>query len=112
MDDDLDPIIHAPARLRIMSTLVALGTGTSIAFPQLRTLLDMTAGNLSTHLAKLEQAGYVSQEKTFSGRTPVTYIAVTRRGALAFDDYVDALRAIVGSAPTAQPDQTTTSRGK
>ena len=52
--------------------------GTRIAFPRLQELLDMTAGNLSTHLRKLEDAGYVEVTKTHQGRTPVTYLALTQ----------------------------------
>ena len=56
---DIDPVIHAQARLRIMATLAAVPVGDELHFPRLRELLDMTAGNLSTHLSKLEGAGYI-----------------------------------------------------
>ncbi len=70
---DLDPIIHAPARLRIMTTLAeSLDDGDEMTFQKLRSLLDMTAGNLTTHLSKLEDAGYVVIDKAFAGRKPVT----------------------------------------
>ena len=78
---DIDPVIHAQARLRIMATLAAVPVGDELHFPRLRELLDMTAGNLSTHLSKLEGAGYVQQNKTYSGRSPATYLALTLRGA-------------------------------
>ena len=55
--DELDPVIHAQARLRIMAALATRETGESITFPRLQELLDMTAGNLSTHLRKLEEIG-------------------------------------------------------
>lgn len=93
----LDPIIHAQARLRIMATLASLAQGDEIVFPRLRKLLGMTAGNLSTHLSRLEEAGYVSQTKTFAGRTPATYVALTARGRRAFEDYTQALRAMLGA---------------
>jgi DNA-binding MarR family transcriptional regulator len=93
---DLDPVIHAQARLRIISTLAALEPDGSIAFPRLQEVLDMTAGNLSTHLRKLEEADYVSQEKSFKGRTPITYVAVTKQGRRAFEDYLEQLRALLG----------------
>lgn len=94
---DLDPVIHAPARLRIMTTLDAvIGTTDQVTFPRLRELLDMTAGNLTTHLTKLEDAGYVRIDKSFSGKKPVTYIALTPRGALAFADYRTALMRLIG----------------
>ena len=95
---DLDPVIHAAARLRITAALATLDTGESISFPRLQELLDMTAGNLSTHVRKLEEAAYVEVEKTHRGRTPVTYLSLTRAGRRAFEDYTDALRSILGGA--------------
>lgn len=94
--DDLDPVIHAQARLRIVSALAALGLGQSITFPRLQELLGMTAGNLSTHARKLEDAGYVRTEKAHRGRTPVTYLELTTRGHRAFEDYTEALRSLLG----------------
>ncbi|GAA5091149.1 transcriptional regulator [Microbacterium yannicii] len=96
---ELDPVIHAAARLRITATLATLDPGESIAFPRLQELLDMTAGNLSTHVRKLEDAGYVAVEKTHRGRTPVTYLALTKQGRRAFEDYTDALRSVLGERP-------------
>ena len=58
----------------------------------------MTAGNLSTHLRKLEDAGYVRVTKTHEGRTPVTYLALTRRGRDAFEDYTTALNTLLRGA--------------
>ena len=68
--DELDPVIHAAARLRITATLGTLPAGDRIAFPRLQELLDMTAGNLSTHLRKLEDAGYVVVDKDLPGPYP------------------------------------------
>ncbi|WP_432559310.1 winged helix-turn-helix domain-containing protein [Granulicoccus sp. GXG6511] len=93
---ELDPVIHAAARLRIMATLATLEVDEQITFPRLRELLDMTAGNLSTHLRKLEDAEYIAVEKTFDNRTPVTYLGLTKRGRRAFEDYTEALRALIG----------------
>ena len=93
---ELDPVIHAQARLRIMATLATLDADGSIAFPRLQELLDMTAGNLSTHLRKLEDAGYLEVAKTHQGRTPITYLALTTRGRRAFEDYTEALRTLLG----------------
>lgn len=92
---DIDPVIHAQARLRIMATLAAVPVGDELHFPRLRELLDMTAGNLSTHLSKLEGAGYVQQNKTYSGRSPATYLALTPEGRVAFERYVHNLRALL-----------------
>ena len=94
--NELDPVIHAQARLRIVSALATLDQGDSITFPRLQELLDMTAGNLSTHLRKLEEAEYVLVSKTHEGRTPVTYLALTTRGRRAFEDYTAALRGLLG----------------
>ncbi|MEV0595906.1 transcriptional regulator [Nonomuraea cavernae] len=95
---ELDPVIHAQARLRVVSALNTLGDGNEMAFPALKELLGMTAGNLSVHLTKLEDAGYVQITKTHKGRTPVTYVSLTKRGRLAFDDYTRAIRALLDTA--------------
>lgn len=96
--DELDPVIHAQARLRIMSALSTLDAGGQITFPRLQEVLEMTAGNLSTHLRKLEDAAYAEVVKTHKGRTPVTYVALTTRGRRAFEDYTATLRAVLGDA--------------
>jgi DNA-binding MarR family transcriptional regulator len=93
---DLDPVIHAQARLRITASLAALAEGESIAFPRLQELLDMTAGNLSTHLRKLEEANYLLVTKTYEGKVPVTYLELTRTGRRAFEDYTESLRQLLG----------------
>jgi DNA-binding transcriptional ArsR family regulator len=92
---DLDPVIHAQARLRVVSALSKLNDGDRIAFPRLQEILRMTPGNLSVHLRKLEDASYVEVTKTHRGRTPTTLVHLTRRGRLAFDDYLIALRALI-----------------
>lgn len=92
---ELDPVIHAAARLRITAALATLQRDEQITFPRLQELLDMTAGNLSTHLRKLEDAEYVATEKAHKGRTPVTYVALTTPGRRAFEDYTAALRAVL-----------------
>ncbi|MBN0038970.1 transcriptional regulator [Cellulosimicrobium cellulans] len=97
-DVGLDPVIHAPARLRVVATLAALPTGDELSFPKLQKLLEMTAGNLSTHLRKLEDAGYVTVTKTHEGRTPATYLALTARGRGAFEDYTTALNSLLKGA--------------
>jgi len=94
--DELDPVIHASARLKITATLATLEVGDQIAFPRLQELLGMTAGNLSTHLRKLEDAGYVDVVKSHLGRSPVTYLTLSRTGRRAFEDYREALRGLLG----------------
>ena len=92
---ELDPVIHAQARLRIVAALATLRDGESISFPRLQELLDMTAGNLSTHLRKLEDAQYVAVEKSHEGRVPVTYLTLSKKGRRAFEDYTEALRSLL-----------------
>lgn len=95
MAGELDEVIHSQARLRIVAALAALNPNDEISFPKLQKLLDVTAGNLSTHLRKLENAGYVVQHKTFVGRTPATYLSLTSTGRRAFEDYTETLRALL-----------------
>lgn len=94
--DELDPVIHAAARLRITAALAAVEQGDRLAFPRLQEMLGMTAGNLSAHLRKLEDAQYVTVTKTHQGRSPVTYLELSRRGRVAFENYTDQLRALLG----------------
>lgn len=97
--NDLDPVIHAPARLRIMTALTeALDDGDDITFPALQKLLDLTAGNLTTHLAKLEAAGYVGIAKAYAGRKPVTYVSLTPAGRTAFRTYRAELLDLLGGS--------------
>ncbi|PJJ62105.1 transcriptional regulator [Compostimonas suwonensis] len=97
--DELDPVIHTAARLRITATLAAIASGDRMSFPRLQELLDMTAGNLSTHVRKLEDAGYVTVTKTHQGRTPVTYLELSKTGRRAFEDYTETLRSVLGELP-------------
>ncbi len=85
-----------------MVSLAALSAGDQITFPRLQQLLDMTAGNLSTHLRKLEDASYVQITKAHQRRTPVTYVALTHTGRRALEDYTAALRLLL-TPPTDQP---------
>jgi len=91
----LDPVIHAPARLQIVATLAALPEGDALSFTRLQTMIGLTAGNLITHLRKLEDAGYLRTEKTGSGSAARTAIALTAVGRVALADYTTALREIL-----------------
>jgi DNA-binding MarR family transcriptional regulator len=104
MSLDLDPIIHQPVRLQIMAALAALPQGVRQDFVTLRQMLALTDGNLSVHLRRLEDAGYVQLEKTFVGRRPRTLIAATSAGRAAFAAHVQALRTIIERASPA-PDR-------
>ncbi|HEY1485549.1 MAG TPA: transcriptional regulator [Micromonosporaceae bacterium] len=99
---ELDPVIHAQARLRVTVALAALAHDDQITFPRLRELLGMTAGNLSIHLRKLEEAGYVEIVKTHQRRTSVTLVNLTATGREAFDRYVAAVRSLLPS-PSPEP---------
>lgn len=92
---ELDPVIHAQARLRTVTILNTLGPGDTLAFPRLQELLEMTSGNLATHLRKLEDSGYVQVRKVLEGRTPVTYVGLTETGRSAFRNYKQVLRQLL-----------------
>lgn len=99
MVGELDPVIHVQARLRIVTVLDTLGRGDSLSFPRLQALLNVTSGNLATHLRRLEESEYVVVEKVLEGRAPVTYISLTDEGRNAFRLYKKSLRALLeGSA--------------
>ena len=90
-----DPVIHAPARLRIVATLAALPDGDALSFTRLQEILELTPGNLITHLRKLEEAGYLTSETTGNGRASRTSIALTRQGRAALDAYTETLRGLL-----------------
>ena len=77
--EPLNPVIHVPARLRIVATLATLPDGDALSFIRLQDILDLTPGNLITHLRKLEDAGYVSTEKTGNGTAGKTTVALPPR---------------------------------
>ena len=89
---DLDPVLHERGRLAIVSVLAAAD---QLTFTEVRDALEMTDGNLSVHLQKLEEKGYVAIDKQFVGRRPQTTCRLTRVGRQAFTKYLDRLEAIV-----------------
>jgi len=91
----LDPLIHVPARLRIVGTLAALPEGDTLSFTRLQELIGLTPGNLITHLRKLEDAGYVVTEKTGNGPASRTSVALTAGGRAALDTYTATLRDLL-----------------
>ena len=95
---ELDPVIHVPTRLRLIVSLSELAPKDTLTFTRLQDLHGLTAGNLITHLRKLQEAGYVAMDKG-AGRSPVTTVALTDRGRVAFDDYRAALRALLADLP-------------
>jgi DNA-binding transcriptional ArsR family regulator len=89
---DLDRVIHEPARL----LLVALLAGVKEAdFLWLQRESGLTKGNLSSHLARLEEAGYVDVQKTFKGKIPLTVLRLTRAGRSAFDVYKKQMNGLL-----------------
>jgi len=92
---ELNEIIHQPVRLKIMSVLVPLNDETQVNFTYLKSLLDLTDGNLGAHLRKLEEAGYIEIAKTFVNNKPQTYIEATAAGRRAFREHVAALEEIL-----------------
>jgi DNA-binding MarR family transcriptional regulator len=102
LEGELDPLIHAPVRLRLIVTLSALGIGDSLTFPRLQELLDLTPGNLVTHLRKLEQGGYVETQKTGHRKGQSTSVRLTTTGRAALDAYTRTLSAIL--VPPDSPD--------
>lgn len=89
----IDEIIHGRMRLGIM---VYLADVEAADFTELKTVLEATQGNLSVHLKKLEEAGYVSIDKSFKDNKPLTRIAITPEGRAAFSAYLDALGRLIG----------------
>ena len=95
-DDGLDPLIHVPTRLKIVATLAALPDGDSLSFTRLQDMLELTPGNLIVQLRKLEDAGYLSSEKTRNGSAQKTTVALTSKGRDALGTYTQALRNLLG----------------
>jgi len=96
--DELDPIIHVPARLQIVATLAALPAGNALTFPRLQEMIGLTSGNLITHLRKLEDAGYISTQKTGNGVASRTTAKLTHRGQKAFEAYKVALSDLLSGS--------------
>jgi len=94
MLDALDDVIHQKVRLGIMACLMAAGEAD---FTFLRSALGVSDGNLATHLAVLEDAGYIQLRKDSSGRKPRTTCEPTDTGRAAFEAHVAALEALVRS---------------
>lgn len=91
----IDDVIHGRLRLGIVAYLAAVD---SALFTELRDKVAATDGNLSAHLAKLEEAGYVSVAKSFSGRKPQTRLALTHRGRQAWNNWLDRIEKLTRAA--------------
>jgi DNA-binding MarR family transcriptional regulator len=92
VSNDLDRVIHERMRLGIISALAA---NDKLSFSDLKKLLNTTDGNISVHARKLEEAGYVSMEKSFKGRVPLTEYAITKEGKKALERYLNHMEALI-----------------
>lgn len=92
----VDEVIHGRVRLGVMAYLS--GAGGAADFGRIRAKLGTTDGNLSVHLSRLEEAGYVRIEKTYAGKKPLTRAHLTDAGWEAFRDYLDAIGALLAPA--------------
>lgn len=93
--NDIDDVIHGRLRLGVMAYLSAVSPA---VFGELRDRVGATDGNLSTHLKKLEEAGYVRQEKRFVGKKPQTRIFLTATGRKAWLLWIARMEAIMKAA--------------
>jgi DNA-binding HxlR family transcriptional regulator len=90
----LDPVIHERVRLGIIS---ALAVNDALSFNDLKSLLEITDGNLSVHARKLEDAGYVRCTKSFVGRQPRTEYKLTVAGRRALETYLEQMESVIRS---------------
>lgn len=93
---DLDRLVHEPARLALMALLFVVE---SADFIFLMNQTGLTWGNLSAHMSKLEEAGYLAVDKTFRGKRPNTTLRLTPRGREAFQEYVQKMRQVLQGLP-------------
>jgi len=93
---DIDRLIHEPARYNIM-TLLYVVEKAEFLFVQNHT--GMTPGNLSAHISKLEAGGYVDVEKKFFGKKPKTFLKLTPKGRVAFEEYREHMKGVFNSPP-------------
>ena len=89
----IDDVIHGRIRLGIM---VYLADAEVADFTELKTALEATQGNLSVHLKKLDEAGYVAIDKSFKDNKPLTRVSITPEGRRAFAAYLEAIGNLIG----------------
>ncbi|MBK8149970.1 MAG: transcriptional regulator [Acidobacteria bacterium] len=94
VSNELDKIIHERARLGIISALAA---NKSLSFTDLKNLLNTSDGNVSVHARKLEEAGYLTCEKSFKGRVPLTEYQITEAGREALGRYLNHMEALINA---------------
>lgn len=94
---DIDRLVHEPARLAVMAVLYVLE---SADFTFIMNQTGLTWGNLSAHLSKLEEGGYIEVEKTFKGKRPNTILQLTPQGRKAFQTYATKMKQVFNDLPT------------
>lgn len=94
--NEIDRLVHEPSRLMLMAVLYVVE---SADFTFLMNQTGMTWGNLSAHMSKLEEAGYLEVEKTFKGRRPYTLLRLTQEGREAFQNYRNKMRQVLDELP-------------
>jgi len=92
----IDPVIHAPARLKIVTQLYIVEAADATF---LVNQTGLTWGNLSTHLGRLEESGYVAVDKGYRGKTPCTMISLTEEGRTAFRQYRASMQEALSGLP-------------
>lgn len=92
----IDQVIHAPARLMVLTYLYVVE---SADYVFLMRQTGLTWGNLSTHLAKLEEAGYIALDKGYKGRKPHTTVRLTSDGRAAFREYKHSMQQVLDDLP-------------
>jgi DNA-binding MarR family transcriptional regulator len=93
---EIDQVIHAPARLMVLTYLYVVESADYVFLVR---QTGLSWGNLSTHLTKLEEAGYISIKKGFKGKKPHTTIRLTKRGRAAFREYKKSMRQVLDDLP-------------
>ena len=88
----LNETIHQSTRLRIMTLLMSQSNSERVAYGFIQQTLGLTGGNLTIHLRKLEDAGYIETTKEFVDSKPRTWVETTREGLRAFSDYLENLQ--------------------
>ncbi len=96
----LNETIHQSTRLRIMTLLASVPETDRLAYTFIQQTLSLTGGNMTTHLRKLEDVGYVAMTKEFQEAKPRTWVAATSEGRRAFAEYVADLEGVLGLRPS------------
>ncbi len=87
-----DPLLHQEVRSKLISLLIA---NDELPFMALKEMLEVTDGNLSSHLNKLEKGAYIMIEKSFEGKRPKTVVHITKEGKKAFKAYIETLKKFI-----------------